>query len=97
MPTITVSQGEFKLGIKSDIVLSLEDATDEQYDVTPNIEVVVLNGRAMLCVLKPAAAGTFRECAQNVHQPGKRHRIDVVWDKYSPYYLKVQTRNTRGN
>ena len=52
-----------KLGTKSDIVRCIEDASEKQDDITPSVDVVMLDGPAMLCVLKPAAAGTLREYA----------------------------------
>ena len=51
------------MGTKSDIVRCLEDATEEQDDTS--VDVVVLDGLAILYVLKPAAAGTF--CESYVH------------------------------
>ena len=59
MSTIAVSQGELKLGTKSDIVRCLEDATEEQDNTS--VDVVVLDELAILYVLKPAAAGTLCE------------------------------------
>ena len=59
MSTITVSQTKLKLGTKSDIVLCLEEAPEEQDDTS--IDVVVLDGLAILYLLKPAAAATFCE------------------------------------
>ena len=63
----------------------------------------MLDGPAMLCVLKPAAPELCANMhAQDVflpyveHQLGKVHRIDVVCDNYRPDSLKAQTRNTRG-
>ena len=61
--------GKLKLGTKSDIVRCLEDAIEEQDDITPSVEVVVLDGPAIVHMLKPAAARTFREYAQDVFLP----------------------------
>ena len=81
----------------------LFDAPEKQDDITQSVDVVMLDGPTMLCVLKPAASGTLREYAcQDVflpyveHQLGKVHRIDVVWDNHRPVFLKAQTRNMRG-
>ena len=63
MSTITVSQRETETRTKSDIVRCLEDASEKQDDINPSVDVVMLDGQAMLCVLKPAAAGTLREYA----------------------------------
>ena len=51
-------------GTKSDIVRCLEDAAEEQDDTSVDV-VVVLDGLAILYMLKPASAGTF--CESYVH------------------------------
>ena len=95
-------RGKHKLGTKSDIVRFLEDAIEEQDDITPSVEVVVLDGPAIVHMLKPAAASTFREYAQDVflpyveHQLDKAHRVDVVWDDYRTDSVKAQMRDMRG-
>ena len=98
MSTIMSDRSKLKLGTRSDIVRCQEDVTEEQDDITPSVEVVVLDGPAIVYVPMPAAAITFREYAQDVFLPcvecqlGKVHRID----NYRPDYLKAQTRDTRG-
>ena len=62
-PTSLSARGKLKLGTKSEIVRCLEDAPEKQDDITPSVDVVMLDGPARLCVLKPAASGTLRECA----------------------------------
>ena len=62
-PTSLSARGKLKLGTKSEIVRCLEDAPDKQDDITPSVDVVMLDGPARLCVLKPAASGTLREYA----------------------------------
>ena len=57
-------RGKLKLGTKSDIVRCLEDAAEKQDDTSVDV-VVVLDGLAILYMLKPAAAGTF--CESYVH------------------------------
>ena len=62
-PTSLSARGKLKLGTTSDIVRCLEDAAEKQDDITPRVDVVMLDGPARLCVLKPAASGTLREYA----------------------------------
>ena len=62
-PPSVSARGKLKLGTKSDIVRCLEDASEKQDDITPSVDVVMLDGPAMLCVVKPEAAGTLREYA----------------------------------
>ena len=62
-PPSLSARGKLKLGTNSEIVRCLEDAPEKQDDITPSVDVVMLDGPAMLCVLKPAASGTLREYA----------------------------------
>ena len=62
-PPSMPARGKLKPGTKSDIVRCIEDAPEKQDDITPSVDVVMLDGPAMLCVLKPAASGTLREYA----------------------------------
>ena len=62
-PPSLSARGKLKLGTTSDIVRCLEDAAEKQDDIAPSIDVVMLDGPVMLCVLKPAASGTLREYA----------------------------------
>ena len=60
---------KLKLGNKSDIVRCLEEAIEEQDDITTSVEVVVLDGPAIVHMMKQATARTFREYAQDVFLP----------------------------
>ena len=62
MSYITVSQRETQTGQQ-------EEAIEEQDDITPSVEVVVLDGPAIVHMMKPATARTFREYAQDVCLP----------------------------
>ena len=57
------ARGKLKLGTELDIIRCIEDGREKQDDITPSVDVVMLDGPAMLCVLKPAASGTLREYA----------------------------------
>ena len=62
-PPSRSARGKLKLGTKSGIVRCLENAPEKQDDITPSVDVVMLDRPAMLCVLKPAASGTLCEYA----------------------------------
>ena len=62
-PSSLSARGKLKLGTKSGIVRYLEDALEKQDDITPSVDVVMLDGPAMLCVLEPTDSGTLREYA----------------------------------
>ena len=101
-PLSLSARGNPKLGAKSRFVRCLEDATEEQHDVTSSVDVIVLDEPAMLRLLKLAAGGTFREYTQDAflsyveHQLRQGHRIYVLYDNYRPDSLKVETLDTRG-
>ena len=62
-PSSRSARGKLKLGTKSDSVRCVEDAPEKQDDITPSVDVVMLDRPAMLWVLKPAASGTLSEYA----------------------------------
>ena len=62
-PLSLSARGKLKLGTKLDIVRCLQDSPEKQDDITPSVHVVMFDGPAMLCVLKPSASGTLREYA----------------------------------
>lgn len=102
-PPSLSDRGKLRLGKKSDIIHCLEDeVTTEQEDTSPFADVVVLDGPAIVHMLKPGSARTFRDYAQDVFLPyvklqlDKAQRIDIVWDDYRPGTLKEQTREKRG-
>ena len=59
-PPSLSSRVKLKLGTKSDIVRCLEDAPEKQDDITPSVDDVILDGPAMLCVLRAAGSGILR-------------------------------------
>ena len=55
-PPSLSARGKLRLGTKSDIVRCIEDASEKQDDITPSVDVVMLNGPAILCVLPELCA-----------------------------------------
>ena len=53
------ARGKLKLGTKSGNVRCLENAPEKQDDITPSVDVVMLDRPAMLCVLKPGCVSTL--------------------------------------
>ena len=54
------------MGTISGIVRCLEDGTEEQDDIAPIVEVVMLDGPDIIYVLNHATASNFPECSQHV-------------------------------
>ena len=93
--------GRLHLGTKSDLLMCLEGLSEAQSEA-PSVTNVVLDGAAIIQMLKPGAAKTFEEYARQVFLPyisGQlRHvtRLDLVWDSYVVDSLKATAREKRG-
>ena len=74
----------------------------EAEDTNPLCDVIVLDAAAIVNMLKPGAAKTFKDYARDVFLPyvksqvDKAQRVDIVWDDYRPGTLKEQTREKPG-
>ena len=91
-----------RTGIKSDLVGCLEDLDlSRQSSPSPRVEVNIIDGAAIVNMLRPGAAKTFSEYAEQVFLPyiisQLQHvsRMDVVWDEYFDESLKAETRSKR--
>ena len=98
----SISQhGNLRLGSKSDLLEVLENCGS--YAEEPkNMQVVILDGSAIVNMLKPVACQTFAEYAEKVFlkylakQLEAVDRLDIVWDIYVQDSLKSTTRSKRG-
>ena len=101
-PPSLSDRGKLRLGTKSDIVHCLEDTIVDEDTTLVVADVVVLDGPAIVNMLKPGSSKTFRDYAQNVFLPyvqlqlDTSQRVDIVWDEYRPGTLKQQARDKRG-
>lgn len=95
--------GKLRHGTKSDLVDCLEDlvASDDSVN-RPAAEVIILDGAAVINMLRPGASKNFSEYASQIFLPyltsqvQQATRVDVVWDVYMPNSLKADTRSKRG-
>ncbi len=99
----SISQlGQLRTGTKSDLVHCLETLVDAEED-TPEVEALLLDGAAVVHMLKPGAAKTFQSYAHDVFvkyvnsQLQHVRRIDIIWDSYNPDSLKATARAKRGS
>ena len=87
--------------ITSDILTCLDDLSPSQ-NKTHDATCIVLDGAAIKQMMKPAAAKTFDEYAQQVFIPyissqlRSVSRVDLVWDTYKDDSLKGTARAKRG-
>ena len=65
---------------------------------------LLIDGAALVNILKPSGAfKTFSDYANQVYLPYISNqlqsvkRVDIIWDRYIPNSLKVQTRDKRGS
>ena len=93
--------GDLRLGTKADIAACLEEFGESVRD-RPAVDVLVLDGAAIVCMLKPTGSMTFKQYADSVFLPYLKSllkdvlRMDVVWDVYTDDSLKCSTREKRG-
>jgi len=70
-------------------------------EISPVVDVKLLDGVAVVQMLNPGTAKTFLEYAEQVFvsyvlsQLENTTRIDIVWDVYQPDSLKGSTRQKR--
>ncbi|KAG7178154.1 hypothetical protein Hamer_G003935 [Homarus americanus] len=109
--------GKLRLGTKSDLVYSLEELISpptrnstpasilepsvDKID-SPTADVVILDGAAIVNLMKLGISCTFSEYSTQVFLPYINsqlqygNRVDLVWDEYIPGSLKTYTRSNRG-
>ena len=93
--------GRLRLGTTSDIMTCLDDLSPSQTK-THDATCIVLDGAAVKQMMKPAAAKTFDEYAQQVFIPDVSSqlrsvsRVDIVWDTYKDDSPKGTARAKRG-
>ena len=102
-PPALSHMGKMRFGTKSDLVGCLEDVIPVRDDAaSPAVDVIILDGAAIVNMLAPGAAKTFCEYGTHVFlsyissQLQHASRVDIVWDEYLPESLKADTRNNRG-
>ena len=71
-------------------------------DKTPDTDVIILDGAAIVNILRPIDTRTFDDYAQKVFIPflekqlQSASRVDIVWGQYIDNSLKSPTRSERG-
>lgn len=95
--------GGLRTGTKSDLIPCLENLVPVEGDLpTPKVQVVIMDGAAIINMLRPGTAKTFQSYANDVFVPyvtsQLQHvdRLDIIWDRYMADSLKTETRSKRG-
>ena len=100
-PPSLSSAGKLHLGTKSDMLVCLENLCEAQTEA-PEVTNVIIDGAAIVQMLKPGGAETFEEYAHQVFIPyisrqlQNVSRLDLVWDRYVANTLKATARAKRG-
>ena len=96
--------GNLRSGKKSDMGTALEDLSDSTTsNEMPLVDAILLDGAAVVNMLKPNAGMKFSEYSAQVFLPYIKdhllnvHSVDIVWDVYLKYSLKTTTRSRRGS
>ena len=102
-PSIS-DQGNLRLPKKkSELTECLQALTVPQSQVPSNLNVVIIDGAAVVNMVKPGTERTFFEYAAGSFIPYIRAqlshvtRLDIVWDDYLENSLKATTRGKRGS
>ena len=95
-PPSLSQMGKLRSGCKSDLLDCLQKLYPAQDDA-PDVDVLILDGAAIVNMLKPTACQTFQDYASNIFikylesQLRKVRRMDTVWDVYKSNSLKCTT------
>ena len=94
--------GEMRSGTKADLVACLEVHSPIPPESSPDVDAILLDGAAIVNMLKPGPAKTFQQYSKVIFLPylqsqlTKAERVDILWDEYIPDSLNAMTRQKRG-
>ncbi len=100
-PPSLSQQGKLRQCQKSQLLECLEKSA-ESHSEAPIQQVTILDGAAIVNMLRPVGIKTFQDYAMKVFIPYIKSqlrvadRVDIVWDEYIENSLKSQTRSKRG-
>ena len=100
-PPSLSDRGGLRLGVKSDLLPCLEQV-HSAYSDSPKVTCTIIDGAAIVQMLKPSSVKTFNDYANVVFIPYLTRkfksvdRLDLVWDRYLSDSLKTATRAKRG-
>ena len=94
--------GILRSGTKSSLVDRLEALGPSAKNTCPQIDALILDGAAIVNLLRPIGCKTFKAYAHDVFikyvksRLANVSRLDIVWDRYLENSLKATTRSKRG-
>ena len=87
--------GMLRTGMKSDLLHCLQELSPVTDVSSPTVEVTILDGAAIVNMLRPGTAKTFQDYATDVFVPYITYqlqhvkRLDIIWDVYLAESLKA--------
>ena len=103
IPPALSQYGQIRQGTKSDLLDILEKLCEVPATLEPPaIDAMIVDGAAIVNMLKPGSAKTFEDYAEQVFVPyvmsqlRNIERLDIVWDQYFTNSLKLTARQKRG-
>ena len=100
-PPALSTGGKMRIRIKSDLLRCLKSDLLE-HSAFPVADAMIVDGLAVVQMINPGRARTFKECGELVFAPyisaqlEKCSRVDIVWDVYVLASLKASPRQKRG-
>ena len=94
--------GKLRFSAKSDLLVCFETLVPFVTESPQEISAIILDGAAIVQMLKPIGVTTFEQYAQDIFKPyimsqlNAVDRVDIVWDTYKVDSLKSSTREKRG-
>lgn len=94
--------GKLRFSAKSDLLVCFETFVPFVTESSQEISAIILDGAAIVQMLKPIGVTIFEQYAQDIFKPyimsqlNAVDREDIVWDTYKVDSLKSSTREKRG-
>ena len=101
-PPSLSDSGKLRFSAKSDLLVCFETLVPFVTESPQEISAIILDGAAIVQMLKPIGVTTFEQYAQDIFKPyimsqlNAVDRVDIVWDTYKVDSLKSSTREKRG-
>ena len=94
--------GSMRCGTKADLLLCLEDQIIQGSVNRPDVQMIILDGAAIVNMIKPGTSDSFNDYISTImvyirsQFSGEVARVDMVFDIYRKESLKAGTRQKRG-
>ena len=100
IPSSLSDSGKLRFSAKSDLLVCFETLVPFVTESPQEISAIILDGAAIVQMLKPIGVTTFEQYAQDIFKPyimsqlNAVDQVDIVWDTYKVDSLKSSTRKS---